>query len=79
MKKKYAKVEGHLNLVRDLETNAIVNTDEISSNQYDILSKRKELERKKIENIENDLTTLKSSLEEIKNLLKGISNESQRT
>jgi hypothetical protein len=73
---KYAKVEGHPNLLRDLSTNAIINTDSFSSDQYTVLKNKKKTEKNKIENIENELSELKSSIEEIKFLLKGIVNGS---
>lgn len=72
----YAKVEGHPNLLRDLKTNAIINTDKISLDNYTIAKKKREHENKRIDNIENDLKELKSSIEELKNLLRGIRNES---
>ena len=39
--KDYAKVEGHPHLVRDLKSNAIINTDEIALNNYNLIKKRK--------------------------------------
>jgi hypothetical protein len=71
---KYAKVEGYPNLLRNLDTNAIINTDEMASNNYDLIKKRREEENLKISNIEEDLRVLKSSLDEIKTLLKNIKN-----
>jgi uncharacterized membrane-anchored protein len=72
----YAKVEGHPNLLRDLKSNAIINTDKIGLDNYTLIKKRKELEIQRIDKMESDLTELKSSIEEIKFLLKGIINES---
>ena len=46
--KKYAKVEGYENLVRDLETSAIINTDHISLNNYD---KNKDLRKSQKQDI----------------------------
>jgi formiminotetrahydrofolate cyclodeaminase len=73
---KYAKVEGHPNLLRDLSTNAIVNTDSISSGHYTMLKNRKISEKTKIDNLESELCELKSSINEIKCLLKDLINES---
>lgn len=70
----YAKVEGHSNLVRDLNTNAIINTDQSELTTYNKLKKRKETELKRIDNIESELKELKSSIDEIKELLRGIVN-----
>ena len=74
--KDYAKVEGHPHLVRDLKSNAIINTDEIALNNYTLIKKRKELEKNKIDSIESELKDLRSSIDEIKELLRGIKNES---
>ena len=76
MMNEYAKVEGHLNLVRDLNSNAIINTDEIESIHYNKLKKRKEQQLERIDTIESELSELKSSINEIKELLKGVVNES---
>jgi hypothetical protein len=72
----YAKVEGHPNLLRDLKSNAIINTDKIALDNYTLVKRKKELEIQRIDKMESDLTELKSSIEEIKFLLKGIVNES---
>ena len=74
--KDYAKVEGHPHLVRDLKSNAIINTDDIALNNYTLIKKRKELEKNKIDSIESELKDLRSSIDEIKELLRGIKNES---
>lgn len=76
MIKHYAKVEGHPNLIRDLKTNAIINTDTIELDNYTVVKEKKEKEKKRIDKIENELIELKSSIEEIKMLLKEIKNES---
>ena len=76
MEQRYAKVEGYSNIIRDLKTNAIINTDVQGMQSY-ISSKNKRLnEKRKIDSIENDVSDLKSSMEEIKMLLKGLLNES---
>lgn len=73
----YYKVEGHSNLLRDVETNAILNTNMTEYNNYINLKKVKENENKRVENIENDLASLKDDLSEIKNLLRSFVNESK--
>ena len=70
--KRYAKVEGHPNLLRDLSTNAIVNTDSIASEQYIKTRKRKLHEQEKISNMESEIDEIKSSINEIKQLLRNI-------
>ena len=74
MNNQYAKVEGYPNLLRDLNTNAIINTDTFGSDQYNMLKKRRSHERLKMENLEQDLQNVKSDLDEIKSLLKEILN-----
>jgi len=74
--RKYAKVEGYPNLLRDLSTNAIINTDSFSSDQYTVLKNKRKVEKNKIEKIEDELNDLKSSMDEIKSLLKEIVNGS---
>ena len=73
---KYAKVEGYQNLLRDLSTNAIINTDSFSSDQYTTLKNKRESEKSKIDKIQSELDEVKSSILEIKSLLKEISNGS---
>jgi hypothetical protein len=75
MTKKYAKVEGHPNLLRDLDTNAIVNTDSISANNYDKSLNARKSQKLQLQSLQEDIETLKDSIDEIKNLLRGISNE----
>jgi hypothetical protein len=76
MKKKYARVEGYPNLMRDLDTNAIINTDSIESSNYDRNRKIRQRKSEEIDIIKSDLINIKSSIEEIKNLLGRIVNES---
>ena len=72
----YAKVEGHSNLLRDLKTNAIINTDKISLDHYSVAKRKKEEEKLRVDKIENELLELKSSIDEIKQLLKVVVNGS---
>ena len=68
------KVEGHNNLVRENDSNAIVNTDLSEYNNYlSIRSKRKQ-KSERIDNMENELKSLKDDINEIKTLLKALSN-----
>lgn len=70
------KVQDEKNLFRDSKTNAIVNTDKQSYINYINTKKIKESESKRIQNLENELFDIKSDLNEIKNLLRKLSNES---
>ena len=64
---KYAKVEGHSNLIRDLKTNAIINTDYNSSTQYDTIRKKRKEEKTKIESLENEIKEIKTLLNQLIN------------
>ena len=68
----YAKVEGHVNLVRDPSTNAILN---VNMNEYEryIAQEKKNKEDHRIEKIESEVSEIKSNLDEIKDLLKNLS------
>lgn len=78
MIKKYAKVIGHPNLIRDLETNAIINTDTIESNNYDRSRKNRQKKSEEFEIIKSEIVTLKSDIDQIKTLLGDLINESRR-
>jgi len=63
-------VEGHMNLFRDRETGAIVSTDTSGYSNYMRMKQRRQTERE-------ELDTLKKDIEEIKSLLKEITNGSK--
>tara|TARA_A100000164_G_scaffold234592_1_gene208311 strand:- start:100 stop:321 length:222 start_codon:yes stop_codon:yes gene_type:complete len=70
----YSNVKGHTDLVRDNSTRAIISND---SSQYDnYLQRRAQRQQGKdrIDNMENDLKSLKDDINEIKNLLRALSN-----
>ena len=68
------KVEGHNNLIRDEGNNAIVNTDSSEYNNYLSLRAKRKQGTDRIDNMENDLKSLKDDINEIKTLLKELSN-----
>ena len=49
------KVEGHQNLIRDENTNAILNTDSSEYNNYLSLRAKRKKGGERIDNMENDL------------------------
>ena len=66
------KVEGHTHLVRDLKSQAIINTD---SNAYARYMARKAKQSKKddeIRSVIRDVNELKNEMKEIKNLIIGL-------
>ena len=66
----YIKVKDKDNLLRDKNTNAIINSDYQEYLNYQELYKKKLEEKNKIEVIEQQINTLKDDLSEIKVLLK---------
>ena len=69
---KFLKVEGHESLVRDVTSNAIVNT---SKNEYQLYMNRirsREQQSDEIRNTIKEINLLKQELFEIKNLLKEV-------
>jgi hypothetical protein len=72
----YLKVDGHTSLVRDEKTNALLNTNTSDYENYMKLKKLKENESKRVESLESDINNIKSDLEEIKTLLRNLSNGS---
>jgi len=66
----YLRVEDKDGLVRDCETNAILNTDTNAYNEYVRNYQSKLKENKRIEDLENKIGNIKSDIDEIKNLLK---------
>ncbi|OUT95660.1 MAG: hypothetical protein CBB96_03520 [Gammaproteobacteria bacterium TMED36] len=68
------KVEGHNNLTRDGNSNAIVNTSSSEYNNYISLRAKRKQGTNRIDNMENDLKSLKDDINEIKTLLKALSN-----
>lgn len=65
----YYKVNGHPNLIRDTSTKAILNTNSTEYQNYVSLKKSKEIESKRIEDIELNMNILKNDIDEIKQLV----------
>ena len=68
------KVEGHSNLIRDEVSNAILNVNSSEYNQYLSQRAKRKQGSERIDNMENDLKSLKDDINEIKTLLKALSN-----
>ena len=66
---KYTKVQDHSGLVRDNETNAVINTNMNEYNNYLNASRIKRQEKEKINAIEEQVNELKNDINEIKSLL----------
>lgn len=66
----YIKVKDKDNLVRDINSNGIVNTNQEAYKNYVENYKRTINDVKKIENIQNEVNEIKSDIEEIKDMMK---------
>ena len=71
---KHSNVKGHADLIRDNSTNAILNNDSNQYNQYITLRNNRKKGTDRIDNMEDDLKSLKDDINEIKTLLKALSN-----
>ena len=70
----YTNVKGHSDFVRDNNTGAILNSNSGEyANYLERRAKRKQGEDR-IDNMEDDLKSLKDDINEIKTLLKALSN-----
>ena len=71
---KHTNVEGHADLVRDNSTGAILNNDTSQYNQYLSQRAKRKQGTERIDNMETDLKSLKDDINEIKSLLRALSN-----
>ena len=71
---KHTNVEGHADLIRDNSTGAILNNDTSQYNQYLTLLAKRQQGTERIDNMETDLKDLKDDINEIKSLLRALSN-----
>lgn len=76
MKKEYIKVSGHSDLVRDPETNSLINKNQFEYNEYITRKNVNGKKFEKIDQLESDMKNLKDDIDEIKNLLRRLANES---
>ena len=71
----YLKVKSEDSLVRDVDSNAIVNKNKSEFDKFLKLSQKKYEEKVKFDNMRSDLDSLKEDMNEIKTLLKNIMNK----
>jgi len=71
---KHINVEGHSNLVRENNSNAILNTNHSEYDNYIQSRAKRKKGTNRIDNMENDLKSLKDDINEIKSLLRALSN-----
>jgi hypothetical protein len=73
----FIKVKGHDHLIRDPKTNSIINTNMSEYQEYLFRRDSKLKENEKIQNLEKDLDSIRSDLDEIKFLLRNLTNGSK--
>ena len=66
-------VEGQKDLYRDTRTNAIINTNKNDYESYIMRRESLQNQNKKIESIEDEIVNVKNDLDEIKMLLRRLS------
>lgn len=72
---KFAKIDGHQNLIRDIKSNAIINTDISEGNNYFLNRQKRKEDEETMKKLKADIDFLKSSIDEIKSLVKGLKDE----
>ena len=68
----YLKVESDTSLVRDMNTNAIINQNKSEYDKFLNISRKKYVQKIIFDNLKSDVDSLKSDISEIKTLLKQI-------
>ena len=67
---KFVKVKSDVSLVRDMDSNAIVNKNQSEFDKFISLSQKKYKEKKKFDDLRSDVDSIKTDIDEIKSLLK---------
>ena len=70
----YVKVKDNEHLIRNTNSNCIVNTNKSEYEEYITRRKLKKSEKSKIDNLERDMSTLRNEIAEIKDLLRSLVN-----
>ena len=68
----YAKVKGHSNLVRDLKSQAIINTDSDAYARYMTRKAKQQKKDDEVRKVIRDVNEIKTEMFEIKKMLKEI-------
>ena len=71
---KHLNVKGHVDLVRENNSNAILNTNDSEYENYIQSRAKRKQKTNRIDNMEDDLKSLKDDINEIKTLLRALSN-----
>ena len=70
----YVKVKDNEHLVRNSESNCIVNTNKAEYEVYLTRRKLKKSQKNKVDNLERDISTLRDEITEIKDMLRSLVN-----
>ena len=70
----YVKVKDHDHLMRNTQSNCIVNTNKAEYEDYLTRRKLKKNEKNKVDNLERDISTLRNEITEIKDMLRSLVN-----
>lgn len=65
----YKKVEGHSELVRDMDSGAVINNDTTAYQNYIAMREQKIREKQRLDNLENEVGEIKSLLKDLINKL----------
>ena len=65
-----SQIKGHKNLVRDLETGAILNTSEDGAKARKRIREQKQKQREQLEQNTNDINSIKQEVSEIKDMIR---------
>ena len=71
----YVKVKDHDHLMRNTQSNCIVNTNKAEYEEYLTRRKLKKNEKNKVDNLERDISTLRNEITEIKDMLRSLVND----
>ena len=69
-----AKVQGHTHLIRDLKSQAIINTDSDAYARYMARKTKQKIKAAEVRQVIRDVNELKHEMREIKNLIIGMAN-----
>jgi len=69
-----AKVQGHTHLVRDLKSQAIINTDSEAYARYMARKTKQKAKDDEVRQVIREVNELKTEMREIKNLIIGLNN-----
>ena len=68
----YVKVKDNEHLIRNTNSNCIVNTNKSEYEEYITRRKLKKNEKNKVDNLERDISTLRNEITEIKDMLRSL-------